>query len=190
MRWIIFLLVLFASCKTSEQIAAEKAAKQERQRREQAAKDERARQERLQLLKDMRKAFPCDTPSVKEDTVYLPGAPDTAYAPGRTDTVRITRTLTVRDRGDLQAMKDSMDAARYQIELRDQHIQDAKEDYADLRHAHAKEVQRADKEEAQKKKWRTRCWAGGGTIIGAIVLWLLLAGKLSFVTGIFKRLFG
>lgn len=192
-KYSLFLLavLLLASCRTPQQLAA----KAERERRERAAKEEKARQERLQLLEDMRKAFPCDTSTsvkvitrtVKGDSVPCPPGEAKVKCPD-VKVMDTTITNTVVDSSMLQSYKDRLEAALYQISLRDQYIEDAKKDYADLRRAHADEVKRAETEEAEKKKWRNRCLWGGGAIVGGVLLWLLLAGKFSFITGLIKKI--
>lgn len=137
MRYIIAaLLILIVGCKSAEKLAAQRAAK-----------EEIARKERIQLLKDAREAYPCDTVTeyiteVKER--ILPG--DTTVIdsvvyitlPGKE--VTRTKIQTIIDRIEVEKLHMQLESMQYAAQLQaeeniqqDETIQELREKNSDLK---------------------------------------------------------
>ncbi len=129
MKYLLCICVLFMSCKTAEQIAAEKAAK-----------SEGARQAEMTHLQKTRQQLPCDTFRARTDTViqFIKGEAvrvgDTIYVHD-TAIIRIPTTKFVVDSAWVKQYQDSLASERYAGDLA---RQDGNE-----------QAKRADKSEAQ-----------------------------------------
>lgn len=131
MRYIFAaLIIIIAGCKSSEKIAADKAAKADM-----------ARKERIKLMEEIRKAYPCDTTTkyiteIKER--IIPG--DTTVIdsvvyitlPGKEITQ--TRVQTIIDRIEVEKLTMQLESLQYAAQLQaeenieqDETIMDLKE---------------------------------------------------------------
>lgn len=162
MKYILIIAMIWlCSCKTAQQIAAEKAAKAEQDR-----------QAEIALIEKTRQRFPCDTPrsTIQTITEYLLG--DTTYVDSVAfihDTARVTvyKTKYIIDSAWVQQYRDSLAASYYAFDV-------AKQDASD-------QAKRADRLEGENKAikedrdlYRLITWIGGGIIflfIGVSLVW-------------------
>lgn len=130
------LIFLLPSCKSSKQIAAERASK-----------EEIARKERIRLMEDARKSFPCDTiTKYYVDTLerIMPGdttvVNDTVYIrlPGKD--ITHMKVQTIIDRIEVEKLTMQLESMQYAAQLQaeenmqqDETIMDLKEKNAELK---------------------------------------------------------
>jgi hypothetical protein len=158
------LLVILPSCSTTKKTAEQKVLEE--------------KQKRIELLKEVRQQFPCDSSTkyiTQTDTAFITLVPDTVTIDGvkyvtkdRVITKTVEKLVTVVDRAQVQQMRDSIDNLIYT----NGQITDSYNKY--IKDTDTK-IAKQDNEISSLKPWKKSVlWTGG----------ILAAGGLVF--GIFK----
>lgn len=171
--WVLLIgcTAFLSGCRTVAEIA-----------KADAIKAARARQKEMVALEKVRKELPCiPLKIIQGQTVYLPGdsIPCTS---GKCPPVGVrVDTLPVLDEAALKAVRDSLEQVLYITGLKDAHILQLQANYN-------YQLKRSDDQAAKAAYWRKRFLIGVGLLSSGVTVWLLLAGKLTFIPKIFSWL--
>lgn len=176
---LIAMIMCIYSCASPEKIAIKKAKKQNE-----------ATLKHIQLLREARKAFPCDTNiiSITTESDTTSHKPDTVYSDmgriiyrDRTIENTVNHTIYVRDRAAEEEKSDSINALMFQYTT----LQNTFNEYVhneDEKTARTQaEIKQKDEKIAELKPWKNKVLLFGGILGAACIAIIVLKIKKFFI---------